>query len=874
MKDRMVLKIMTMVLALAAGSALGQDDFSDPDGSIALAEHLTTFAHQTFHQGKIPIKALQIDAALYRAAMRLNPKEPRYARALADIMLEMNDIPGAAEALNAYMKLDPDDQNAQVQYVDVQMASDQMQSLDQRLNYLRYLLSISQISNPVKCEIAYRAAQLLMNRGQSDEAMKLLQSARVLNPLNVKVLRTLYVMTQENALPVDRVQQLLAILRANPADPVVASRLAEQLAELGLVGPSITWYAAANQLYSISSVRADPAFVLGASSELLIGKKVEDAATLATRYTAALPSDADGWFVALSILKFQLSLYQDDPAMEALQKSTIQRASIAISNRIMVIRKQTGDNDAATRPDNAETDTVLPDLSDDAGRFKAAQYRDLIGLYQSSLESLAWLNLYYRADAGRAAPLIDDLPRVGVAPDDPTYLRLRAWQQYRSGDSKGALPKLQALGKIDPLAAMGAIMIEAENPATEPQAKLKAQKLLNDHPCGVIGAVIWSEFTNYHLTVDPSPDSGSALALAENIPQAFLQLISAPREIYTLDIAPLKSSFSFGDPILVRVTLQNISTDWLAIGNDCALQPELWFNARLRGMLSQTVPGVAVGRLDQRFVVGPGDTVSTVVRIDQDALHRLFTVNPKVDLEVNLELVTNPTFGSDPGNKKGPSMRPGVCGYSQSSTDLISREPTPMDSPQQRLAVYQGLNSDDGGEKIRTMTLLAAYIQALGDQKSDQVQAIVTEMLNKLHRVDNAGRDCVLSYQKYLLAQVASDADRPDAIKAMANDEHWQMRLLALQLAGQEGDKDMDVVEQLTGSKDTVIHDYAVALSQSLEAAKASPQQEAPAAQASPDQVSPDQPSPEQASPTPPAIPDDMGAPQSPSPETSTTPGQ
>ena len=176
------------------------------------------------------------------------------------------------------------------------------------------------------------------------------------------------------------------------------------------------------------------------------------------------------------------------------------------------------------------------------------------------------------------------------------------------------------------------------------------------------------------------------------------------------------------------------------------------------------------------------------------------------------------------------------------------------------LAVYQGLNSDDGGEKIRTMTVLAAYIRALGDQKADQVQAIVTEMLNKLRRVDNAGKDCVLSYQKYLLAQAASDADRPDAIKAMAKDEHWQTRLLALQLAGQEGDKDMDVVNQLMGSKDPIIHDYAVALSQSLEAAKAAPpEQTAPAEQAAP-------PVPDGVTDTP--------TPPPPAPETSETPGQ
>jgi len=79
MKDRLVLvamapilaPVLVLILALSGGRALADDSdtsATDPDGAIALAEHLTTFAHQTFHQKKIPTKALQIDAALYRAA--------------------------------------------------------------------------------------------------------------------------------------------------------------------------------------------------------------------------------------------------------------------------------------------------------------------------------------------------------------------------------------------------------------------------------------------------------------------------------------------------------------------------------------------------------------------------------------------------------------------------------------------------------------------------------------------------------------------------------------------------------------------------------------------------------------------------------------
>ncbi len=836
MKDRFILAIVALMFSLAGGRRLADDSIdttTDPDGSIALAEHFATFAHQTFHQDKIPEKALQLDAALYRAAMRLDPTEPRFPRALADIMLEMNDVPGATDALKKYMALDPADQTAQTQFVDLCLASDQMQSLDQRLTYLRFLLEKQQIPDPVKSEIAYRAAQLLMDRGQNDEALKLLDSARVLNPMNLKALRTRYIMTQADALPVDRVQQLLAILQANPTDPVVASRLAEQLAQLGLVGPSITWYGVADQLYNITKVRADPAFVLGASSELLLGKHAEDAARLAARYTVALPEDADGWFVILSVLKFQLSLYQDQ-SMRDVQVQTIQKASIAIANRILVVRKMTGDASATTRPVDSPTDTVLPDLSDDADRFKATQYRDLLGVYQSSLASLAWLDLYYRHDAAAATPLIDDLARLSL-PNDPTVQRLLAWKQFIAGDAKGALPKLQTLGREDPLAALGAILIELSDPITQPRAVAKAQKLLNDHASGVIAAVLWSAFTDYHLSVEPSPDSGSVATLAANVPQSFLQLVTEPRGFYTMEVTPVKSAFRFGEPILVRVTMQNVSTVNMGIGDDCAVRPELWFDAHLRGAINQGVAGIAVGRLDQRLVLAPGNSVSTIIRVDQDALHQLFVDNPTVDLSVNLLLVTNPTVPEKQNAQAQSAMaQPGICGYAQPSTDLISREPTPISNPQQRLALYQGLTSDDGGEKIRTMDVIAAYLKLLQGNNDPNAQAIVAELLGKLHRVDNAGKDCVLSFQKYLLASGAAAPDQVDAVNEMANDPHWQTQLLALQLTNQLGEKGIPIADQLTGSKDPIVRDYAAALSESLRATAATqPSNPAPAPQTS-----------------------------------------
>ena len=348
--------------------------------------------------------------------------------------------------------------------------------------------------------------------------------------------------------------------------------------------------------------------------------------------------------------------------------------------------------------------------------------------------------------------------------------------------------------------------------------------------------MLWSAFTDYHLSVEPSPDSGSAATLAANVPQSFLQLVTEPKGFYSMQVTPLKSSFQFGEPILVRVTMQNVSSVNMAIGDECAVHPELWFDAHLRGAMKQGVAGVAVGRLDQRLLLPPGDSVSTVVRVDQDALHQLFVDNPKIDLSVNLLLVTNPTVPppQQPNAQNQNVMAvPGICGYAQPSSQLISRQPTPIETPQQRLALYQGLTADDGGEKMRAMSAIAAYIKLLNGNSDSGIQSIVAELLGKLRRVDNAGKEAVLSYQKYLLASVATGSDQTDAIDAMAKDDHWPTRLLALQLANQLGAKGIPVADQLTSSKDPILRDYAEALSQSLQAAATQPSNPTPAPQTS-----------------------------------------
>ena len=826
MKQRFVLAaLMVITLAAAPRPAPAQEldqASQDPDGSIALAERLATAAHQLFRQKPIPVNALQMSAELYRAAMKLDPGEPRFARSLADILMELNDDAGAIQALRDYLNVDKydarDDQTAQLQLIDLYLSSDAMESVDQRLSYLRYLLSKQTISASVKSEIALRAARLLMDRGQNDQAMKLLDSARVLNPMNLQALRIRYILTQETALPVDRVQQLLEILRANPADPVVASRLAEQLAQLGLVEPAVAWYALADELYSATNIRADPAFVLGAGSELFIAKHTDEAKALVNMYNGSLPDDADGWFISLSALKYQLAVFPNDQQMQADYATLIRKASIAISNRLQSIRKLSGDLTATTRPVDSPDETVLPDLSDDPLRLNSPQARQLLDPYQGTLTSLAWLDLYYRQAADLARPLIKALARL--APEDDVALkRLRAWAQYVDGDAKGALVKLRAMGD-DPLSQLGVILIELDDPRTKGRAILQAQRLINDHPSGVIGAVLWGELSRLHVKIDPSPASGAVATLVSAVPQSFLALLREPKTFYDVQVTPLKPTFEFGEPVLVRVTLLNAG-GVLAIGDDCAIHPELWFDARLMGIANQGFYGAAIGRLDQRLVLGPGESVSTVVRIDQDALHPLFSSKPQYDLLISVSVVLNPVEVKQADRYQPPQAQPGVGGYAQIAP-TFARESVPIQSLDQRNMLYQRVDSGDGGEKIRALDILSAYVPVLATM-GDQAKPVLDEFVAKVHLTDPGPSPSVQAYQKFLVTEMAQGDDRANSLASMVSEEHWQTRLLALILAGDMGGKGIAVADQLAADPDPIVKSYAEALGQSLQVAATQP---------------------------------------------------
>src|SRR5258706_2992700 len=177
--------VMVLVIGSLGGRLCAADDTSD--SGPALAFRLTELAQRILRGEAAPSSpAMRQAEALLIAATRLDPKEPRYWRLLADSQIDLHDNAGALETLGTLRKLIPEDQVAQLEYID--LIVDRMQTADQKLDYLRGLLAVDVIAPEIRSAVAWRCAVLLNEKRKAADADAMVKQALTLNPLNWQAL--------------------------------------------------------------------------------------------------------------------------------------------------------------------------------------------------------------------------------------------------------------------------------------------------------------------------------------------------------------------------------------------------------------------------------------------------------------------------------------------------------------------------------------------------------------------------------------------------------------------------------------------------------------------------------------------------------------
>jgi len=172
---------LTMVRASTAQDAAAPAEPANP----ALAERLATAAQETLRAQDAGEPSWRASAALLRAATRLAPQEPRFARLLSEAVARIGEDQPTIDALTAYRQLVPADQGAQIEQVDLYLRV--METADAKANYLRGISGAESVEAPVRAHAAFRLAEVLEERSETQASDEALAESLKLDPLNLEV---------------------------------------------------------------------------------------------------------------------------------------------------------------------------------------------------------------------------------------------------------------------------------------------------------------------------------------------------------------------------------------------------------------------------------------------------------------------------------------------------------------------------------------------------------------------------------------------------------------------------------------------------------------------------------------------------------------
>lgn len=776
-----------------------------PSAAQALALRLAELAQNTLRDQQLPLEPhWQQCAALLDAASRCDPSEPRYLRLLADSLLHLRDTDAALDALTALRRLCPEDRAAQIETIDLHAS--RMQTLDQKLAYLRGVLGADAVPADVRSVAAMRCWELLLHKGDAGEAARMLDQAITLNPLNVAALLARYQTAGPTAPPAQRTAMLIDLIRANPANPAMLAALARELAFAGLVADAAEWYRHADATARRAGATLPRQVMLDHAAELLLAERFDEAASMLDGMLSAADDD-----YAAIVLRLLAARRLDQK--EACESLTVQ-ARNALINRLAVVRQSMGVAGAATRPVK-QAKLAVPDLSADVELLKAAERQPARAAWLQAVGDLAWFEVYFNNQAAEAEKLMR-LFALAADPQDAASntfaARMAGWIfLVQGGRAAEARVKLSAAAERDPMAALGLVRSYAADASDRDKARATAAKLLTDNPAGVPAALIADAVRDLDVKVAPTPAAAGILPLLRSFPRQWLRIIDSPSMFYTLRAEPVRLTVQYGEPLLIRVMLRNTGEYPITIGPDGVIPDGLWFDARTIGLLEGSFPNLCFERITEQIVLRPRQQITMTVRIDQGALAAFLrqpqAIAPAVGVAVTVR------------NHPLPRAQTSVPAPARCFAELappLDRAPFRIMDPKSVDGVVAAATAGSGGQRIRAIelaALLASIMRSQGEESD--LRARGDAIFDALRNSGAADTDPVVrAWAMLMLAFYSTAEQRPVIVQRMLADAAWQARLLGLAgAAALPADRRQQTIAPLVNhDPDRAVRRYAAAV--------------------------------------------------------------
>ena len=638
----------------------------------ALAERLASIATVLLRTQNLNTPIWQYSEALLQAACKLAPNEPRFASYLMEAASHAGDSDVAIKALANYRKLRPDDQFAMVKQIDANLTS---MDLDKKLKYINQIIDTTSVPAPVRSYAAELGAELNAERLDGLAAADLLDQAIQLDPLNLRALRVKFTAHPPQD-SVERLKALLQLLRANPAQPAIGIGVARELAAAGLSAKSMDWYTLSLDMHQRMGIAPSSDVGVDYASEFLINGDPRGASVVCDRMSAQTPDDLNVWMLKL----ITCHALGDKDAFAKAKASAL----VAASNQLANLQRAAGDATATTRPIDTAEKVNLPDPSAVLAKLSATGHSELVAAYVPVATSIAWIKLYFSEDGAAAAGQANTwIKSVDAASTTNARLvdRLTGWAMLVAGNKEDARQKLQPLADTDPLAAVALVRMADNTPKAQQQADALARKALAANPSGLTGALLVDAFAPRGIKVVPGPDSAMVDRALADFPKDWMHLLDQPDRFYQLHLDPVRTGVAVpvGDPLLVRVSVTNVSDYDLTVGPEGVIHQDLWLDAQLRGILppnvNPTMPGEAYERLAGPMILHPGDVAWQVVRLDQHGLFLLIDANPVRAFQITAMVSTNTI-------SVGGQVTIGACGTRAQMSRLMERSAFPLQGSQ------------------------------------------------------------------------------------------------------------------------------------------------------------------------------------------------
>lgn len=764
----------------------------------ALGERFAQIARFTLSQPQIVPALIHQNAALVEAAARENPKELRFLRLLIESRLRNSDTEAGRqslrEALLQYLTVlaaeRQTDVVAQIRLVDLNERD--LQSAQKRIDYLQTIVGATGgVGSEVRSHAAAMLARVYAERGQDDDANAAIDDAIKLNPLNLEALRAKYERQGANASDAQRLAMLLGILRSNPSQPEVMAQIAHELSDNGILDQALRWFQASFDLSGRMGRGLNMPDFVDYTATLLVSGQPRDAYPAAEKILASDPGNGDAALIRLAAQRRLLAADQLPAADEAATSMLLKRLDdlhAAISQ-------------AQPSPTTQPLDVVNEYILGDAQKVKEAGDSPLASQYIGALARLAWFQIYYRQAPDTANKAIEAL-RLLIPEGETIVTRLEGWSFLRKGDLETARNKLSAVAERDPLSKLGLLLIaekeagkvvrppqaaeqiDPANPGAVEASPINEQllQLAGQNAAGITGVVLADELLARGLKFTPGANADAVLAELNRFPKDFLNIIAAhPDQFYKLTAEPLNVSHEFGQPVLARVSIQNISDHDFTLGDDGAIRPDLWFDAKLIGLVQQAVPGVAYDRMSQQVVLkAKTGVVSQVVRLDDGQLAQLMMSQPVIALPMQFSVFTNPV------PVQGGVAAPGPGGYRVQFTRVMERSGAPIGNAQALQALIAPLGQGSPEQRMRTVDHVMALIRLFSsDPKAPpemkQAAGQLFEALNRAAAMNDQSATAH-AWLMYNLALISSEQTREAQMIGLLRSSAWDSRILGLRL--------------------------------------------------------------------------------------------